>query len=177
MAGRPSGSKQEHLTTLICTGCKQEFPKTEEYFQPQYKRVFPNGYIPFLRYCKKCKNKQSFDGRKNSLRWYMCTLCAGTRGRAKKKKFDHNITPDFLIKLLERQNNKCAITGITLTRTLLGRNEHVPTNLSLDRINSDIGYIQDNVQFVSNWANAAKSNLTKDDFINYCQMVVDYNKK
>ena len=49
----------------------------------------------------------------------------------------------------------------------------VPTNCSIDRIDSSFGYEPGNVQLVCRAANVAKSNLSTSDFVNLCRAVVE----
>ena len=52
-------------------------------------------------------------------------------------------------------------------------NGFVPTNCSVDRIDSTQGYIVGNVQLVCRVANVAKSNLTHSDFVQLCKAVLE----
>ena len=51
----------------------------------------------------------------------------------------------------------------------------VPTNCSIDRIDSKVGYIVGNVQLVCRAANVAKSDLGADEFVKLCRAVVERN--
>ena len=48
----------------------------------------------------------------------------------------------------------------------------VSTNASVDRINSEIGYVAGNVQLVCRCVNVAKHDLTMNEFIMLCAAVV-----
>ena len=49
-------------------------------------------------------------------------------------------------------------------------NQHIinKMNISIDRINSDLGYTKDNIQLVSAMINRMKSDLTSKEFIDFC---------
>ncbi len=66
----------------------------------------------------------------------------------------------FLIKLWHKQNMKCAITGLPMVYKC-----HNLKSVSIDRIDSNQGYTEDNVQLVCKFVNLAKSNHTNDDVI------------
>jgi hypothetical protein len=84
---------------------------------------------------------------------------------------EFSITPSYLQDLLEKQNYKCALTGIPLiTHSDAKRNSIKPT-LSLDRINSEEGYKIDNVQWVHKTVNIMKHKLTTSEFIEFCGLV------
>ena len=81
-----------------------------------------------------------------------------------------SLTPLDLIKMLDTQNNKCALSGVELTCTKV-RGEVSKTNASIDRINAGGEYNVDNVQLVCRAVNSFRHNLTVSDFINWCKKV------
>jgi hypothetical protein len=62
----------------------------------------------------------------------------------------------------------CALSGMKLT---VERNH--PLIASVDRINSNKGYVKGNVQLVASCVNLAKNKLSQKDFIKLCKSVVD----
>lgn len=80
------------------------------------------------------------------------------------------ITVDELEALWERQEGRCALTGWPMTREL-GKGT-VPTNASIDRVDSRHGYLVGNVQLVCRAANVAKHDLSVSDFLALCAAVV-----
>lgn len=77
-----------------------------------------------------------------------------------------NITTPFMTALWEKQQGKCAKTGVEMGR--IGDKWLAP---SIDRIDSSIGYEQDNVQWVCWRYNDAKSNMNDNEFIMMCLAV------
>lgn len=73
---------------------------------------------------------------------------------------EFNLTQDDILKLKDKQNNRCAYSGRFLTWT-----PHSPNKASIDRIDSDKGYIPDNIQLTCFLVNQAKSNLTEEQFL------------
>ena len=69
-----------------------------------------------------------------------------------------DIDDSYLLGLLEKQQYRCAITGIMMTK-----NVHDPLSVSLDRINNDLGYTHGNVQLVCNWINLGKNTFRQED--------------
>jgi len=84
------------------------------------------------------------------------------------------LSREFLFELLERQDGKCAISGVKLTCECW--NGVVNTNASIDRKDSSIGYEPSNVQLVCRIINVMKTDLSEDGFVEWCQRVVDYAK-
>jgi hypothetical protein len=68
-----------------------------------------------------------------------------------------NLTPAYLLRLLQRQRLRCALTKVPLT--LIG-----PQSATIDRINGKKGYRTRNVRWVAKFANSAKSTMTDDEF-------------
>lgn len=87
-----------------------------------------------------------------------------------------NLTPLDLIKMLDAQDGKCALSGEKLTCTKI-RGEVSKTNASIDRVNAGGEYNVDNVQLVCRAVNSFRNNLTVADFINWCKKVAKYGNK
>jgi hypothetical protein len=105
------------------------------------------------------------------------------RYRAKQKSVT-NITTEYLKQLWEEQDGICPYTGWKLvlpTKGVAGWKEDTYkasaqnggriARASIDRINSDLGYIKGNVQFVAVIANLAKNSFTDKELLNFCKAV------
>jgi hypothetical protein len=90
---------------------------------------------------------------------------ASIRQGATRRKLTFNVSLEYLWDLYVKQNMKCAISGIELTFK----------DASLDRINSNIGYENDNVQWVHKRINLMKGNLHHDDLVKWCAIIVANN--
>jgi hypothetical protein len=86
--------------------------------------------------------------------------------RARSDKLDFNLTNLFITDLWDKQGGKCAKTGVEMGR--IGDGWLSP---SLDRIDSSMGYTEDNVQWTCWRYNDAKSNMSDDAFISLCLAV------
>jgi hypothetical protein len=84
------------------------------------------------------------------------------RRRAAKIGKPFDLTPEFLDRLLAAQGDRCALTGIPFEEPVKGRNN--PFVMSLDRIDSQGGYTQDNVRLVIFAMNAALGPWGEDVF-------------
>lgn len=78
--------------------------------------------------------------------------------RAKRRDPSHNLTMDYLIDLWKEHNQRCALSNIPI---MFDAPDFVQM-ASLDRIDSSVGYIVGNVQFVSCSINWAKSTMSDD---------------
>jgi hypothetical protein len=65
---------------------------------------------------------------------------------------------------------KCALTDENLIFIREAKNRKL-SNASLDRIDSSIGYVKGNVQWVTKNVNVAKQSMSQEKFISVCQQV------
>lgn len=79
------------------------------------------------------------------------------------------LTQDDLIHLYREQQGRCALSGVELTfQSGRGR---IPTNCSIDRIDSSRDYTRDNIQLACIWANMMKKNMPQGEFIEWCRKI------
>jgi len=100
------------------------------------------------------------------------------RDRARRKKLEFNIDLRYLEDLLLKQDGKCPYTNVTLTHTenRLCRGGGVET-ISIDRVDSDLGYVKGNIELVSSLVNTMKTDLTKEDFLRIVTLIYDNSEK
>jgi hypothetical protein len=103
------------------------------------------------------------------------------RRRVKTHGRECTITVEYLKNLWEKQDGRCPYTGWRLDNpeTTAHWNCHQlhPSTASLDRIDSSLGYIPGNVQFVSVMANFAKRDFPEEKLLEFCQAVVVYQSR
>lgn len=80
------------------------------------------------------------------------------------------LTLDDIEELIINSNGVCAVSGLPLTCER--RN---PLLASIDRIDSNKGYVKGNVQLVATCVNLAKHTLPQEQFVAMCKAVVDFN--
>jgi len=77
------------------------------------------------------------------------------------------VTLKYLMELWDNQKGRCSITNLPMTH-IKGRGK-VDTNVSVDRIDSDIKrYEKGNLQLVCYRVNMMKSNMKTDNFLDWC---------
>lgn len=113
------------------------------------------------------KNHKSFNGYGEIGLSYFKTLItrAFKTGKRKLPK-EFSITIEELWERFLKQNRQCALTGIELT---FGKKQ----TASLDRIDSDKGYIPGNIQWVHKDLNIMKNNFNTEKFLGYCKLVCE----
>ena len=73
-----------------------------------------------------------------------------------------------MFNLFKEQQGKCALTGFPMS---LDGNTNI--RLSIDKIVPSLGYTKENVQWTIFAANRAKGNLSHEDFLKLCKMVLE----
>ena len=68
--------------------------------------------------------------------------------------------------ILSFQEFKCALTGWDIDAKNVAKN-----TASLDRIDSSIGYVEGNVQWVHKMVNMCKQQYTQEEFLSMCDAV------
>lgn len=81
------------------------------------------------------------------------------KNRINKKGLEFNITVEDIEKLLIIQNNRCIYSNIIFNP------ENTNYSMSIDRINSNLGYTIDNVQLICSIINKMKNNLKEEEFL------------
>lgn len=96
------------------------------------------------------------------------------RSRAKAFDRDFSLTRQQVFTLFVRQGFRCALTGMKFSFEKLPRSRVQPWAPSLDRLDSDQGYIIENVRLVTTMANLAKNRFGDDEFYRMCSEATTY---
>jgi hypothetical protein len=173
-------AKTATLQSKACTHCAVVQPIAS--FYTTGRRV--DGSPKYNSWCKDCVSKKQASYHKRtwgedklkytafkrtkSVRSYLQYL----RSKAvQRRKVGEVISLDALELLWQTQQGRCALTGWPMTMELAAG--VVPTNCSIDRIDSKEGYVVGNVQLVCRAANVAKSNLSAAEFVSLCRAIVE----
>jgi hypothetical protein len=90
---------------------------------------------------------------------------------AKSRNHKFLISIEYINQLLIDQDHKCNISNLPI---ILG-NSKVKSTASLDRINSKLGYIEGNVQWVHTMIQRMKSDFDQSEFIKMCKKIAENN--
>ena len=155
-----------------CSTCNETLPLSTEFFHRRN-----DSETGFQHRCKKClkKDPNRYDRliKKDDLRYYLKDRMHGAKFRSNKRNLEFSITLNYLLKLWEQQEGFCNLTGLKMTHSIL--EGKIKTNLSIDRINPKLGYVENNVQLVCNVANVMKSNLSIEELIDFCKLIIEKN--
>lgn len=94
---------------------------------------------------------------------------------AQLRKIEFNITIDYLWELFLKQDRKCALSGRELNFGRVTKDKKTKT-VSVDRIDSDRGYVFGNVQWIDKQINIMKNKMNEKYFISLCEEIVKYKK-
>ena len=158
---------------LLCHSCHEYKPEDE--FTPNNTKNEVRNYRRHI--CNGCNTARQRlhdislpDDKKliKCLRWRFL----GARDRAGKSGVPFSITLEDVIALWRNQNGLCALSGIPMTFEL--KKGRVPTNVSIDRIDGQYGYVNGNIRLVCNACNQIKSDMSEDKMYWFCKKIVDY---
>jgi hypothetical protein len=96
----------------------------------------------------------------------------GVKSGAKRRNLEFNVTIEYLSELFEKQNGKCALTGLDLH---FGYSRYLNATASLDRIDNTKGYEEGNVHWVHREINLMKLDHSLEHFIELCRLVTENN--
>ena len=82
--------------------------------------------------------------------------------RIKSRDKGHNVTLEDLVEKWNEQNGLCVYSKVELIHPTLGPNSHIFT-ASVDRIDSSLGYIKGNIQFISIAMNHMKGDMSNEE--------------
>lgn len=99
---------------------------------------------------------------------------ASWRLGAKARNIDFLITIEDAWEIFEKQEGKCALTGIELK---FRKGDNRIQTASLDRIDSSKSYTKENVQWVHKEINRMKGNLSESEFLNYCKEIIKWSNR
>lgn len=95
--------------------------------------------------------------------------------------FSEEVDMNYLWKLFLKQNKKCALSGLDIflnprwSKQNKGFETEIIQTASVDRINSSLGYVVGNVQWVHKSINLMKGQLLDQEFITICKIVAKNN--
>lgn len=106
-------------------------------------------------------------GEMSAVRWHIM------KNKAKARGLEFKITPEYVWNIFELQKGKCALSGVELD---FGTHKEDYGIASLDRIDSDKGYIKGNIQWVHRDVNFMKQSMSDNDLIDWCRKIIIHKK-
>lgn len=120
----------------------------------------------------KILNKRPNYSRWNGFQEISGSLIGRIKQRARNRNIEYSVLPEQLWEKYIGQNKVCALSGIPISFTRNIRNNKEMQTASLDRINSEKGYILDNIQWVHKNINFMKWNYSQEEFLYFVNLIV-----
>lgn len=127
-----------------------------------------------LKNLKKGSEKDEY----SEFRWFMRVI----KQRSKENGTEYDVDLAYLKHIWIEQKGVCPLTGWSMILPKsksknIWPEENPMYRASVDRIDSSLGYIKDNIRFIAVIANYAKSIWTDKELLHFCESVVYYQKK
>lgn len=136
--------------------------------------------------CQSCASKSHDLPDEFTIRWIgnsigevTGTMFSHIRSKARERDMEFNISKEYLSDLFEKQSHKYALSGIpiTLSKKIKSNNPDFSfITASVDRIDSNIGYVEGNIQWVHKDINRMKMNYNNEYFIQTCKLIAKNNE-
>lgn len=94
------------------------------------------------------------------------------RRTSARKQHSNDLTIDYLKEVWHRQDGKCAISNIPLQHATETNNKNFMA--SIDRIDSNLGYVRGNIQFLTCALNLAKNNGSDDHLRELIALIIEH---
>lgn len=141
----------------LCKICHLEKPLQD------FSRINQNRNLSYDTWSSECKKCERLRKRKEKvhaieskgLEYNISTIFKEIQRRSEKYKREFDIDVSFLIDLYKKQNGICPYTGIQMSFDI-----NTYERMSLDRIDSNLGYVKNNVVWSCWIANNMKQNMT-----------------
>lgn len=102
------------------------------------------------------------------------------KSKSNKTNSDCHISLEDIKEVWEKQQGTCPYTGIQLKlpRSTAGFEDidNECDKASIDRIDSSLPYIKENIQFISNMANYAKNSYNHEEMVKFCKSIAEHWK-
>jgi hypothetical protein len=130
--------------------------------------------------CKRCSGnyRGNIEGKHNGVGDLTRTRYKHMKQKAKERGYTFDVSIEYLWELFLAQDKRCVLSGLEITITSdtyvsngQNRIDWTTNTASLDRIDSKLGYIEGNVQFVHKDINRMKQHFPEDYFIRLCSLV------
>ncbi len=163
--------RKRKMTKVICYNCGTEFEKPDS----EAKR---NAEVGRRNFCSRsCVGKTMIGNVSGDKRYTIPPTRTKDQysafrefiRRVKNRHHDYDIDIEYLYELWNAQEGKCVYTGIPMVLP-----NGKPGNMltaSLDRINSSLGYVKGNVQFILTPINYMKNTMTHEQTIELINLI------
>lgn len=173
--GRPTGrppvnSLRDGFGRKQCSKCRKWRHESEFHKGP---KLASDGLDPRCKFCQSGRTHGSRDDEARAGLTRLCSTHFTSEKRGKRRKnliSQSEASPEVLFEIWKRQGGCCALTGIEMT--FIKGKGRVPTNCSLDRIDSRKPYTRDNLHLVCYQVNCMKGELGMKQLKFWCNAIL-----
>ena len=148
-----------------CFRCKKA-QETSEFFRHHQTS---DGFHSWCKACCRIGNAKARAKKDSTIEGKAVTFYRNAQKSAAKRKQEFTITFDDIVKCWNAQQQTCAYTGRLMTLQASQLN-----TVSIERIDSKIGYTPENTILVCQAINRMKSNFEFEDFYKLCKEVAEF---
>ena len=154
--GRPEKDtdNDDQGETIFCRICKEHLSPSK--FEPQRRANKVSS-------CSKCRREAMYAKVNGDVTYYLKKLHSSLGHNRKKQGYDWKVTVDDFVEIYEKQDGRCALSGVVLTHYRDGGGAK-SFNCSIDRISPQLGYIKKNIQIVAYSVNMMKGTMDEYEF-------------
>lgn len=149
----------------VCFRCKEE-KSYDLYFRHHQTS---DGYHSWCKSCCRLGNNKSRDKLNSTIEGRATVFLRNARNSAKKRNQEFSLEVSDIVDFWNEQAGICAYSGREMTLTAGQLN-----TVSIERIDSTIGYTKGNTILVCQSINRMKSDFTFEDFYELCRDVADF---
>ena len=149
-----------------CTGCGEQ--------QTYLRKNYAEASLREGKECKKCSNQKTENSHRGWHRGVRISWFNRFKINANLRGIVWAITLDDVASVYEEQEALCALTGWDITFPEIGSPQL--SDASIDRIDSQFGYLPENIQLVNKKVNMMKQAYSQEEFIEMCKAVADKAK-
>jgi hypothetical protein len=153
------------VSTKTCFCCKTNKPYSLFFKHSQT----PDGYHSWCKNCCTAGNIRSREKQNSTIEGRAKIFLQNAKKSAVKRQQEFALTVDDVVKCWEQQNQICAYSGRQMTLQAGKLN-----TVSIERIDSAIGYTLENTILVCQAINRMKSDFSLDDFYALCADVAQF---
>jgi hypothetical protein len=119
-----------------------------------------------IKECCECRKKKYYEYYGIIPKSYWNTVISGSQSRG----IEFNLTP---IEASNIFNGKCSLSGVDIFFLDINKNILEQT-ASLDRIDSNLGYNKDNIQWLHKDVNRLKNKYSQEDFLRFVKRIYEF---
>ena len=142
-------------------------------------QIEKRGYVAYISHCNECDAKRTALYKNNKIKTIQGKvdfLFSNISRRCRDKNHKLDFGKEYLIHLWEKQGGKCFYTDVKMSLGSHNSRKDLYNlnfkNVSVDRVDSRIGYTKDNIVLCCWGVNNMKQQMDYDEFIKWAELLI-----